>query len=136
MIQFKEKGENEQRTGEKMASRSLMMILAGASVGRYVVAAIVAALVGLAVLLYASSSDLVKLKLFKFDAYSSLFSGGWSYAKAKKRARLAMRKGGKKLSETTRERMPEMARRVNRDIAIGALAIAIVLVVLLILGVV
>lgn len=119
-----------------MAVQSSLMVLVGASVGKYIVAAIVAILVGLAVLLYASSSDLVKLKLFKFDAYSSLFSGGWSYAKAKKRARLAVKREGKRLSETTREKMPETARRINRDIAIGALAIAIVLVVLLILGVV
>jgi len=119
-----------------MIPRSLLVVLTAASVGRYIVAAIVAVLVGLAVLLYASSSGLVKLKLFKVDAYSSLFSGGWSYAKAKKRARLAVKRGGEKLSETTREKMPEVARRFNRDIAIGALAIAIVLVVLLILGVV
>jgi hypothetical protein len=119
-----------------MASQSLLMVLEAASVGKYIVAAIVAILVGFAVLLYASSSDLVKLKFFKFDAYSSLFSGGWSYAKAKKRARLAMKREGKRLSETSREKMPETAQHINRDIAVGALAIAIVLVVLLILGVV
>lgn len=119
-----------------MMYQSLMMIIVGASVGRYIVAAFVAILVGIAVLLFAASSDLIDMKLFKFDAYSKLFSGGWSYAKAKKRARVAMKKGGKKLSETTREKMPAAARSFNRDIAIGALAIAVVLVVLLVLGVV
>jgi hypothetical protein len=103
---------------------------------KYIVAAIVAVLVGLAVLLFAASSDMVKLKLFKFDAYSSLFRGSWSYAKAKKRARLAMKREGKRLSDVSREKMPETARRINRDIAIGALVIAVVLLVLLIIGVV
>jgi hypothetical protein len=114
--------------------------------------------VGIAVLLFAASSDLIDMKLFKFDPHSQrypkearveywytrvakrfesfLLGGGWSYAKAKKRARMAMKKGGKKLGDTTREKMPSAARRFNRDIAIGALAIAVVLVVLLVLGVV
>lgn len=111
-------------------------IIFATSTGEYVVAAIVAVLVGVAVLLFAASSDMVKLRLFKFDAYSSLFDGSWNYAKAKKRARMAMKREGKKLGEVTREKMPESARRINRDIAIGALAIAVMLVVLLILGVV
>jgi len=137
---------------------SLLMIIVAASAGKYVVAAIVAVLVGIAVLLFAASSDLIDMKLFKFDPHSQkypeeakveywyakaakrfesfLMGGGWSYAKAKKRARMAVKKGGKKLEDTTREKMPSAARRFNRDIAIGALAIAIVLVVLLVLGVV
>ena len=119
-----------------MISQTVLGIILATSVGKYIIAAVVAVLVGLAVLLYAASSNMVKLRLFKFDAYSSLFSGGWSYAKAKKRARLAMKREGKRLGEVSREKMPETARRINRDIAIGALAIAVVLVVLLILGVV
>lgn len=105
-----------------------------ASVARDMFAAIVAALVGLSVLMYAAASDLFDLKLFKFDPYSSLFSGGWSYAKAKKRARITLKREGRRLRKVSRERMPEAVRRLNRDIALGALAIAIALVALLIMS--
>lgn len=144
-------------------------------------AVLMAALAGIAVLLYAASSDLFDLKLFKFDPQamrypregkveywytraaravwnwlsltppretrvdywytraarrfdSFLASGGWSYAKAKKQARVRAKRDWKKLRGQTRSMLPEAAKRLNRDIALGALAIAVVLVALLLVS--
>lgn len=119
-------------------------------------AVLVAVAGGLAVIVYAAASDLFQLKLFKFDPFSirlpkesrveywytqgakkfweALFSGGWSYAKLKKRARLAVRLRGREFRKEARRRMPEQWSRLNRDIAVGTMVIALVLVFLLILN--
>jgi len=121
-------------------------------------AVLVAAAAGIAVLLYAAASDLFELKLFKFDPYSVkvpkearveywytraarwfeafLAGGGWRYAKAKKQAKVRIKGDWRRLRRETRRLLPEAARRLNRDIALGALAIAVVLVALLIFSLV
>jgi hypothetical protein len=123
-------------------------------IGENIFAILVAAIAGFAVLLYAASSDLFELKFFKFDPSvfklpketkveywyvraarrfeSLLTGGGWSYAKAKKRAKVTFSREGKRLRGEARRLLPEAARRLNRDIALGALAIAITLVALLV----
>jgi hypothetical protein len=115
----------------------------------------VAALAGFAVLLYAAASDLFDLKLFKFDPMSlrlpkqtrieywytrsarkfesALTGGGWSYAKFKKWFKVTFSREGRRLRKQARRMLPDAVRRLNRDIALGVLAIAIVLVALLIL---
>lgn len=137
-----------------MALRSL----AESSIGRDFLAVVVAALGGISVIFYAAASDLFELKLFKFDPYalrlpkrtrveywytrlakwfeSFLLGGGWSYAKAKKRAKVVFKREGRRLRSETRRMLPEAARRLNRDIALGALAIAIALLALLIVSLV
>ena len=124
--------------------------------GKDLLAVMVAALGGMAVIAYAAASELFELKLFKFDPFSlripketrveywytrgarkfweALFSGGWSYAKFKKRARVAVKLRGREFRREARRRMPEQVRRLNRDIAIGTLVIALVLVALLVLN--
>ncbi|MDY6795280.1 MAG: hypothetical protein SWK76_08380 [Actinomycetota bacterium] len=133
-------------------------VMADSGVARDVFAAVVAAMVGVGVIFYAAASDLFELKFFKFDPYSFslpketrieywytraarrfesfLLGGGWSYAKAKKRARMTFKKEGRRLRRESRKRLPEAARRLNRDLALGALAIAIALVALLIMSLV
>jgi len=128
--------------------------IAGNGAAEDLLAIAVAAAAGIAVLLYAASSDLFDLKLFKFDPMAFrlpkqtrveywytraarrfeafLAGGGWSYAKAKKRARLAFSREGRRLRQEARRLLPEAVRRLNRDIALGVLAIAITLVALLI----
>jgi len=118
-------------------------------------AALIAALAGLAVIAYAAASDLFELKIFKFDPFAFkyprearieywytraarrfeafLARGGWNYAKAKKQAKVAMKRDWRRLRGEARRLLPEAARRLNRDIALGALAIAISLVALLIM---
>jgi hypothetical protein len=68
----------------------------------------------------------------RFESF--LASGGWSYAKAKKQARVRVKKDWRNLRKETSRALPEAAKRLNRDIALGALAIAIVLVALLIVS--
>jgi hypothetical protein len=128
--------------------------IAGNGAAEDLLAIAVAAAAGIAVLLYAASSDLFDLKLFKFDPMAFrlpkqtrveywytraarrfeafLAGGGWSYAKAKKRARLAFSREGRRLRREARRLLPEAVHRLNRDIALGVLAIAITLVALLI----
>lgn len=118
-------------------------------------AAFIAALAGLAVICYAAASDLFRLKIFKFDPFALkyprearieywytraarrfeafLARGGWNYAKAKKQAKVAIKRDWRKLRREARRLMPEAAQRLNRDIALGALAIAVALVALLIM---
>ncbi|MDI7252391.1 MAG: hypothetical protein QME89_07505, partial [Actinomycetota bacterium] len=67
----------------------------------------------------------------RFQAF--LASGGWSYAKFKKRAKVAFKRDWRRFRRETRRMLPEAARRLNRDIALGALAIAVALVALLIM---
>ncbi|MBC7229390.1 MAG: hypothetical protein H5T74_03225 [Actinobacteria bacterium] len=129
-------------------------VAAAEGLGRDLFAVLVAAGAGIAVLLYAAASDLFELKLFKFDPYSVrlpkearveywytraarrfeafLAGGGWKYAKAKKQAKVRIKGDWRRLRRETRRMLPEAARRLNRDIAMGALAIAVVLVALLI----
>lgn len=118
-------------------------------------AAVVAALAGVAVLLYAAASDLFELKFFKFDPFTLrlpkearieywyvraarkfqafLAGGGWNYAKIKKRAKVTFKRDWRRLRRETRRMLPEAVRRLNRDIALGALAVAVALVALLIM---
>ncbi|MBC7253711.1 MAG: hypothetical protein H5T72_07065 [Actinobacteria bacterium] len=130
------------------------MALAG-TLGRDLFAAFIAALAGVAVILYAAASDLFDLKLFKFDPFSLryprkasieywyvraarrfqafLAGGGWNYAKFKKRVKVAFKRDWRRMRRETRRMLPEAARRLNRDIALGALTIAVALVALLIM---
>ncbi|MEW6552803.1 MAG: hypothetical protein AB1384_00760 [Actinomycetota bacterium] len=144
-------------------------------------AVMVAALAGIAVLIYAASSDLFELKLFKFDPRAAklpretrveywytraarrfwswlsvkppketrvdywytraarrfevfLAEGGWRYAKVKKQAGVRVKRDWRSMRKQTRAVLPDAARRLNRDVALGALAIAIVLVALLVVS--
>lgn len=153
---------------------------AGNGAAEDIFAAMVAAVAGIAVLLYAASSDLFDLKLFKFDPkaarlpkqarveywyaraarrlwswlsvkpprqarvdywyaraakrlYASLTDGGWSYAKAKKRSKVRVRRDWRRMRGETRRLLPDAVRRLNRDIALGVMAIAVTLVALLVL---
>ena len=143
--------------GSGMAVRTdtIKVVLAAESgLTRDFFAVLVAALAGIAVLFYAAGSDLFELKLFKFDPYSLrlpkeakveywytraakrlesfLAGGGWSYAKIKKQARVRAKGDWKGMRRRTRAMLPDAVRRFNRDIALGALAIAVVLVALLV----
>ncbi len=135
--------------------RAMLQWAPAGALGRDLFAAFVAALAGVAVLLYAAASDLFQLKTFKFDPFSLryprearieywyvraarrfqafLAGGGWSYAKFKKRAKVSFKRDWRRLRRETRRMLPEAARRLNRDIALGALAIAVALVALLIM---
>jgi hypothetical protein len=130
--------------------------LAEASTGKNLLAVFVAAAAGVAVIFFAAASDLFELKVFKFDPYIFrlpreakveywyvraarkfrvfLLEGGWSYAKFKKWLKVTFKREGRRLRRETRRRLPEAARRLNRDLALGALAIAVVLVALLIMN--
>ena len=130
-------------------------IVTDSGLAKDVFAAFMAGLAGFAVIIYAASSDLFDLKIFKFDPFvfklpretrvefwytraarkfeSILTGGGWNYAKAKKRARVVFKREGRRLRRETRKMLPEAVRRLNRDIALGTLAIAIILVALFIL---
>jgi hypothetical protein len=148
-------------TGETLetAARAVaVQVVAAAENGfsRDFFAVLVAALAGIAVLLYAAAADLFELKFFKFDPYSLKFpkearveywytraakrlesflaSGGWSYAKAKKQARVRVKRDWRSMRKQTRTILPEAVKKLNRDIALGALAIAIVLVALIIVS--
>jgi hypothetical protein len=134
---------------------AVVRILAENGLAKDVFAAFMAGLAGLAVILYAASSDLFDLKIFKFDPFaiklpretrieywytraakkfeSVLTGGGWSYAKVRKRVKVTFKREERRLRSETRRMLPEAVRRLNRDIALGALAIAITLVALLIL---
>ncbi len=136
-------------------SLAAMRALADNGLAKDLLAAAVAALAGLAVIAYAAASDLFDLKLFKFDPFALkypkearieywytraarrfeafLARGGWNYAKAKKRAKVRVKGDWRRLRRESRRLLPDAARRLNRDIALGALAIAIALVVLLIM---
>ncbi|MBN2026380.1 MAG: hypothetical protein JW854_06460 [Actinobacteria bacterium] len=70
----------------------------------------------------------------RFEAF--LASGGWSYAKAKKQAKVRTKGNWRRMRKETRRMLPEAVKRLNRDVALGALAIAIVLVVLLVVSLV
>jgi hypothetical protein len=116
-------------------------------------AVLIAVIGGFSVLAYAAASDLFDLKLFKFDPLafrlpketrvefwytraakrleSFLAGGGWRYAKAKKQAKVTVKRDWRRLRKETRRVLPEAVSRLNRDIALGALAIAIALVALL-----
>jgi hypothetical protein len=133
---------------------AILRIVADSGVAGDIWAVIVAALAGFSVLMYAASSDLFNLKIFKFDPLAFkvpketkveywyvrgarrfekfLLGGSWNYAKVKKRARVDLKKRGRKLRIDTRRLMPGAVSKLNRDIAMGVLAIAIVLVALLI----
>jgi hypothetical protein len=132
-----------------------MIILVAAENGaaKDIFAVVIAAAAGFAVIIYAAASDLFDLKIFKFDPYafklpketrveywyvraakrfeSFLSSGGWSYAKAKKKAKVSVKRDWRKLRKETRRILPDAVRRLNRDIAMGALALVIALVALL-----
>jgi hypothetical protein len=119
-------------------------------------AVLIAALAGIAVLVYAAASDLFDLKLFKFDPRAVrlpkeakveywytrsarrleqfLADGGWRYAKAKKQAGVRVKRDWRSMRKQTRTVLPDAVKRLNRDIALGALAIAIVLVALLLVS--
>ncbi|MBC7252416.1 MAG: hypothetical protein H5T72_00400 [Actinobacteria bacterium] len=134
---------------------AMLGLVAVNNLGRDIFAAFIAALAGVAVLLYAAASDLFDLKFFKFDPFSLryprearieywyvraarrfqafLAGGGWSYAKLKKRAKVAFKRDWRRFRREARRMLPEAARRLNRDIALGALAIAVALVALLIM---
>lgn len=160
---------------------SQLAAAAGGGFSRDFYAVLVAALAGIAVLLYAAASDLFELRLFKFDPYTlkmprearveywytraarrvwswlsikppketradywytraarrfeaSLASGGWSYAKAKKQAKVRAKRDWRSMRKQTRALLPEAVKRLNRDIALGALAIAVVLVALIVVS--
>jgi hypothetical protein len=132
---------------------ALRTVAAAGEAGRDFLAVLVAVMGGAAVLFYAASSDLFRLKLFKFDPFalklprqtrieywytraarrweSFLADGGWRYAKAKKSAKVKTKTGWRSLRREARRLLPEAVRRLNRDIALGVLAITIVLVALL-----
>jgi len=132
-----------------------MRLASSGGLAEDLLAALIAALAGLAVIAYAAASDLFELKIFKFDPFAFkyprearieywytraarrfeafLARGGWNYAKAKKQAKVAMKRDWRRLRGEARRLLPEAARRLNRDIALGALAIAISLVALLIM---
>ncbi len=134
---------------------AIRMVAMENDLARDIFAAFVAAMAGIAVILYAAASDLFQLKLFKFDPFSLrvpketkveywytraarwfqafLIEGGWRYAKAKKRARVGLRRDWRRLRRETRRLLPEAMQRLNRDLALGALAIAVTLVFLLIM---
>jgi len=134
----------------------LALLAAEGGVSKDFFAILVAALAGIAVLFFAAASDLFELKLFKFDPYamklpkeakveywytrtakrleSFLADGGWSYAKAKKQARIKVKGNWRRMRKETRKMLPEAVKRLNRDVALGALAIAIVLVILLVIS--
>lgn len=131
----------------------MRVMAAAGEAGRDFLAVLVAVLGGAAVLFYAASSDLFRLKLFKFDPFSFklpretrieywytkaarrwesfLADGGWRYAKAKKSAKVRTKTGWRNLRKEARRLLPEAVRRLNRDIALGAMAITVVLVALL-----
>jgi len=120
---------------------------------------LLAALVALAgaagVVFYAASSDLFELKLFKFDPsrmrwprevrvehwysglarrwYDLLFQGGWRYARTKKTARVGIKRGFREMRRLMRQRMPEEFRRMNRDMALGAVVLLVMVVAFLLL---
>ncbi|MGQ9474496.1 MAG: hypothetical protein ACUVRX_04295 [Actinomycetota bacterium] len=130
-------------------------LTASSNLGRDLFAAFIAALAGMAVLLYAAASDLFDLKIFKFDPFSLryprearieywyvraarkfqafLAGGGWNYAMFKKRVKVAFKRDWRRMRREARRMLPEAARRLNRDIALGALAIAVALVALLVM---
>jgi len=145
--------------GSRTLLHTIAVHLAAAANGTFArdfFAILVAALAGVAVLVYAAASGLFELKLFKFDPYSLklpreskveywytraaksfesfLASGGWSYAKAKKQARVRMKRDWRNMRKQTRVVLPEAVKKLNRDIALGALAIAIVLVALIVVS--
>ncbi len=62
-----------------------------------------------------------------------LLDGGWLYAKAKKRARVAFKKSYREMQKSSKEKVPGTFRRLNRDIAVGALIITITLVAFLLI---
>ncbi len=70
----------------------------------------------------------------RFESF--LADGGWRYAKAKKQAKVRVKRDWRSMRRETRRAMPEAVKRLNRDLALGALAIAIVLVALLIISLV
>lgn len=133
----------------------MTMLMAQNGVAKDIFAIVVAAVAGFAVIVYAAASDLFDLKLFKFDPYALklpketrveywyvraakrfeafLSSGGWSYAKAKKTAKVKVKRDWRKLRKETRRMLPDAARRLNRDIALGALTIVIALVLMLLI---
>jgi len=136
--------------------QGLALLVAEGGLSKDIYAILVAALAGIAVLFYAAASDLFEPKLFKFDPYamklpkearveywytraarrleSFLADGGWSYAKAKKQAKIKVKGNWRRMRRETRKMLPEAVKRLNRDVALGALAIAIVLVILLVLS--
>jgi hypothetical protein len=168
--------------GSGMAVRTdtiTVVLVAESGLTRDFFAVLMAALAGIAVLLYAAASNLFELKLFKFDPHairlprearveywytraarrfwswlsmkppketrvdywytrsarrfeSFLADGGWRYAKVKKQAKVRVKGDWKGVRRRTRAMLPDAVRRLNRDIALGALAIAVVLVALLV----
>jgi len=163
------------------AGATTVVLAAESGFTRDFFAVLMAALAGIAVLLYAASSDLFKLKLFKFDPHATslprearveywytraarwlwswlsvkppketrvdywytrsarrfesfLADGGWRYAKAKKQAKVRVKRDWRGMRRQTRAMLPDAAKRLNRDVALGALAIAVVLVALLLVS--
>jgi len=62
-----------------------------------------------------------------------LLDSGWAYAKAKKRAQVAFKRGYREMKISTKEKAPKVFKLMNRDIAVGALIIAITLVAFLLI---
>jgi hypothetical protein len=132
-----------------------VLILAENGTAKDIFAVLVGLLAGFAVLLYAASSDLFELKFFKFNpkafklpkqtrveywytksarrVESTLTGGGWSYARFKKWAKVAFSRERRRLRRQARKMLPDAVKRLNRDIALGVLAIAIVLVALILI---
>ncbi len=130
-----------------------MMWMAVSGAQKDLLAALVALAGAAGVLLYASSSELFDLKLFKLDTdrfkvpkqarveywysglarrwFDFLFKGGWKYASTKKTARVGMKRGFREMRRFLKERMPEEFRRMNRDMALGALVLLIMAVAFL-----
>ncbi|OFW56162.1 MAG: hypothetical protein A2V52_00140 [Actinobacteria bacterium RBG_19FT_COMBO_54_7] len=138
-----------------MVILAVLRTVADNGLGRDIGAIAIAVLAGFSVLVFAASSDLFDLKIFKFDPFAFkmpketkveywyvraarrfekfLLGGSWNYAKVRKRTRVDLKKRGRRLRVEMQKLMPEAVSRLNRDITMGVLAIAIVLVALLVL---
>ena len=132
---------------------SVMILAAENGAAKDIFAVVIAAAAGFAVIIYAAASDLFDLKIFKFDPFafklpketrveywyvraakrfeSFLSSGGWSYAKAKKKAKVTAKRDWRRFRKETRRMLPDAVKRLNRDVAMGALVLVIALVALL-----
>ena len=159
------------------------MVLAASGFQKDLFALLVALAGAIGVILYAASSDLFDLKLFKIDPtrakvpkqarveywytglarrwfgflftskenmprqarveywytglarrwYDFLFKGGWRYASSKKTARLTVKRGWRDWRKLIRKNMPEEVSHLNRDMALGALVLLIMLVAFLLI---
>ncbi len=66
--------------------------------------------------------------------WSFLARAGWAYAQARKRTWAGLKRGWRRARGRARAMLPEAARGLQRDMALGALAMALVLVALLLLS--